>query len=165
MAARASTTGTIFRYSPREHNQGIAAAIDKKALDANAFTAGTTAFKATKAKNTTDVAAAAAAAAAANAAAAQRSSGSGSGGASRIPPPAVDIADFLTLPLSYDPTLDPLRDRERAAVAYLSRYPITPLAYSLAVIPRGGRAMLAKACGRSWTRVLPCTTFSRTTTA
>ena len=136
--------GYHFQYSPREHNQGIAAAIDKKALDANAFTAGTTAFKSTKARNTTDAAAAAAAAAAANAAAAQGSSGSGSGGASRIPPPAVDIADFLTLPLSYDPTLDPLRDRERAAVAYLNRYPITPLAYSLAVIPRGGRAMLAK---------------------
>ena len=138
--------GYHFQYSPREHNQGIAAAIDKKALDANSFTAGTTAFKANKSRNTTDVAAAAAAAAAANAAASQGSGGSGSGGASRskVPPPAVDIADFLTLPLTYDPTLDPLRDRERAGVAYLNRYPITPLAYSLAVIPRGGRAMLAK---------------------
>ena len=60
-----------------------------------------------------------------------------------IPPPAVDLADFQSLPLFYDPTADPLRDPERASVAYLNRYPITPLAYSLAVIPRGGRAMLA----------------------
>jgi len=71
--------GYHFQYSPREHNQGIAAAIDKKALDANSFTAGTTAFKANKSRNTTDVAAAAAAAAAANAAASQGSGGSGSG--------------------------------------------------------------------------------------
>ena len=128
--------GYHFQYSPREHNQGIAAAIDKKALDANSFTAGTTAFKANKSRNTTDVAAAAAAAAAANAAASQGSGGSGSGGAlaqQGTPRPRWTSPNFLTLPLTYDPTLDPLRDRERAGVAYLNRYPIT----ASRVFPRG----------------------------
>lgn len=77
-----------------------------------------------------------------------RGGGGGGGGGGRLQTFAVDVADFLTLPLSYDPSLDPLRDRLRASMAYQNRYPITPLAYSLAVIPRGGRAMLAPGARR-----------------
>ena len=67
------------------------------------------------------------------------------GGRTQLPPVhPVDVADFISIPLTYDPTLDPLRDPERASIAYLNRFPITPLAYSLAVIPRGGRSLLAR---------------------
>ena len=152
--------GYHFQYSSKEHNQGIAATIGGNGSDG--VNAGGALARAAD-----DAAIAAATAAVANAAAAAQAaagtvnnekkntnSTSSStqgvqkpphmGGRSTHPPPAVDLADFQQLPDTYDPTLDPLRDRGRAKIAYLNRYPITPLAYSLAVIPRGGRAMLAK---------------------
>ena len=147
--------GYHFQYSSKEHNQGIAATIpgSQRGVGRRGGRGGDGGCRA--------AAAAAAAATAtgpgagparderANSSAGASSSASAAsktphlGGRTTIPPPAVDLADFQNLPLSYDPTLDPLRDRARATIAYLNRYPITPLAYSLAVIPRGGRAMLA----------------------
>ena len=41
-------------------------------------------------------------------------------------------------------TCDPLRDQKRAEASFYNSRPITPLAYSLAVIPRGGRAQLSR---------------------
>ena len=52
------------------------------------------------------------------------------GGRSSHPPPAVDLADFRNLPVTYDPTLDPLRDRQRASLAYLNRYPIVRIVFT-----------------------------------
>ena len=145
--------GYHFQYSPQEQNQRLVnthtgqrlievdAEGNKTTLDAEetekagegpAMT-GTGANEASKRNNETS----------AVHGATSRFNARGGRGRTTIPPPAVDLADFLTLPLSYDPTMDPLRDQSRASTAYLNRYPITPLAYSLAVIPRGGRSMLA----------------------
>jgi hypothetical protein len=150
--------GYHFQYSSKEHNQGIAATIPGgvnaelvDAADAAATEAAAAVAAAAAAATATGPGAGPARDERANSSAgASASSASAAskpphlGGRTTIPPPAVDLADFQNLPLSYDPTLDPLRDRERATIAYLNRFPITPLAYSLAVIPRGGRAMLAR---------------------
>ena len=146
--------GYHFQYSSKEHNAGIAATIGADGAGGKngngASRLARAADDAATAAATAAVAVAATAAAAAsgadgsNAAAAAQAKPPHMGGRNTIPPPAVDLADFQTLPDTYDPTLDPLRDRNRASIAYLNRYPITPLAYSLAVIPRGGRAMLAR---------------------
>ena len=147
--------GYHFQYSSKEHNQGIAATIpggvNAELVDAAdaAATEAAAAAAAAAAATATGPGAGPARDERANSSAGASSSASAAskpphlGGRTTIPPPAVDLADFQNLPLSYDPTLDPLRDRARATIAYLNRYPITPLAYSLAVIPRGGRAMLA----------------------
>jgi hypothetical protein len=156
--------GYHFQYSSKEHNAGIAATIG---VDGAGGKNENGASRLARAADDAATAAATAAVAAAAAAAASggetktsadskhsKNGGPGAfvapakpphmGGRNTIPPPAVDLADFQTLPDTYDPRLDPLRDRNRAAIAYLNRYPITPLAYSLAVIPRGGRAVLAR---------------------
>jgi len=52
--------------------------------------------------------------------------------------------DLLLLPEKYAIDCDPFRDQKRAEASFYNRRPITPLAYSLAVIPRGGRAMLSE---------------------
>jgi len=54
------------------------------------------------------------------------------------------LLDFLALTDEYDVSCDPLRDRKRAEASFYNSRPITPLAYSLAVIPRGGRAQLTR---------------------
>ena len=54
------------------------------------------------------------------------------------------LLDFLALTDEYDVTCDPLRDQNRAEASFYNSRPITPLAYSLAVIPRGGRAQLSR---------------------
>ena len=156
--------GYHFQYSSKEHNAGIAATIGVDGAGGkNENGASRLARAADDAATAAATAAVAAAAAAAAASGGEtktadskhaKNGGPGAfvapakpphmGGRNTIPPPAVDLADFQTLPDTYDPSLDPLRDRNRAAIAYLNRYPITPLAYSLAVIPRGGRAMLAR---------------------
>ena len=156
--------GYHFQYSSKEHNAGIAATIG---VDGAGGKNENGASRLARAADDAATAAATAAVAAAAAAAASggetktsadskhsKNGGPGAfvapakpphmGGRNTIPPPAVDLADFQTLPDTYDPRLDPLRDRNRAAIAYLNRYPITPLAYSLAVIPRGGRGRGAR---------------------
>jgi 5'-3' exoribonuclease 1 len=52
--------------------------------------------------------------------------------------------DLLLLPEKYAIDCDPFKDQKRAEASFYNRRPITPLAYSLAVIPRGGRAMLSE---------------------
>ena len=154
--------GYHFQYSSKEHNAGIAATIEVGGAggktENGARKLARAADDAATAAATAAVAAAAAAAAAtaarvADSKCAANASAIGDhpkakpphmGGRNTTPPPAVDLADFQTLPDTYDPSLDPLRDRNRASIAFLNRYPITPLAYSLAVIPRGGRTMLAR---------------------
>ena len=149
--------GYHFQYSSKEHNAGIAATIGEDGAggehENGARKLARAADDAATAAATAAVTAAAAAAAAAADSKPADPSATGDhpkakpphmGGRNTTPPPAVDLADFQTLPDTYDPSLDPLRDRNRASIAYLNRYPITPLAYSLAVIPRGGRAMLAR---------------------
>jgi len=54
------------------------------------------------------------------------------------------VDDFLDIPDEYDISCDPLKNLKRAEASFYNRRPITPLAYSLAVIPRGGRAMISK---------------------
>ena len=180
--------GYHFQYSSKEHNAGIAATIGVDGAG------GKNENGASRLARAADDAATAAATPAAAAAAAVGGGGGGGqratrftakttvgavvddrrlrakpphmGGRNTFPPPAVDLADFQTLPDTYDPSLDPLRDRNRAAIAYLNRYPITPLAYSLVRFSRGFTP---------WWRIAnrplvdappsPCTTCSTTTTA
>ena len=58
--------------------------------------------------------------------------------------PGPNVDDFWDIPDEYDISCDPLRDLKRAEASFYNRRPITPLAYSLAVIPRGGRAMISQ---------------------
>ena len=58
--------------------------------------------------------------------------------------PGPNVDDFWDIPDEYDISCDPLRDLKRAEASFYNRSPITPLAYSLAVIPRGGRAMISR---------------------
>ena len=168
--------GYHFQYSSKEHNQGIAATIPG-GVNAELVDAADAAA--------TEAAAAAAAAAAATAtgpggtgarrarlssAGASSSASAASkphlGGRTTIPPPAVDLADFQNLPLSYDPTLDPLRD----PCARHHRLPQPLPDHPAGVLARGhlpaaaGRCWLL-ACVRSWTPALPCTICSWTITA
>ena len=55
-----------------------------------------------------------------------------------------DLLDYASIPDTFDKNCDPLRDKTRAEAVFYNKAPITPLAYSLAVIPRGGRAQLCK---------------------
>jgi hypothetical protein len=55
-----------------------------------------------------------------------------------------DMMDFASIGDEYDVSCDPLRDLKRAEASFYNLRPITPLAYSLAVIPRGGRAQISK---------------------
>lgn len=51
--------------------------------------------------------------------------------------------DFLSVPDEYDVSCDPLVDLKRAEASFYNSRPVTPLAYSLAVIPRGGRKQIS----------------------
>ena len=55
-----------------------------------------------------------------------------------------DLLDYASIPDTFDKNCDPLIDKTRAEAVFYNKAPITPLAYSLAVIPRGGRAQLCK---------------------
>ena len=52
--------------------------------------------------------------------------------------------DFLAVTDEYDLSCDPLVDLKRAEASFYNSRPVTPLAYSLAVIPRGGRAQISR---------------------
>ena len=119
--------GYHFQYSAKEHNEGIAATIGRNGDLERGNAGGALARAADDA-----------ATAAATATTEKTGGGAGAsvpkpphmGGRSSHPPPAVDLADFRNLPVTYDPTLDPLRDRQRASLAYLNRYPIVRIVFT-----------------------------------